>query len=510
MMRPLCIVGGWALVSIYTACGATHAQDLNEPLKALSEFIAKRDCNSSNCHGSKVPEERLAKRAGDLWELYDPHSNAYLSLRTDQSLAIVRQLWTGADSQSLSVDTPEYQRFLEINCVSCHASEMAPATQRLAGVDCQSCHGSASAWDDSHLLQSWRDKKEKRFDEILPEHPSAKGRVNTSSPWTLAKVCGSCHVGDMNRAGDIQFDDGSAVPKQHREVSHRLMAAGHPPTYFEFGHYLRRYPKHWSDQDKIAGQKSFETANSESPSPIAGRELNTWRIGKIVNAHQRLDLLANRLNLAEWPEFTEHRCTSCHHPLNLTTETENRRLSNPYAQWDGWYLEQVDLALALTRTNPENTSGDSAISISSDLWNQHYKNLKGLLLNPLAAHQGESKSRIEREIKALQGILEQVIEKQLPLIEPSDLQKVRVDWAGRLPQAASVASWESAVQIQLAAMALGHHKNPAGEYPPFGKQAWDLPHANWKRSEPLPYAASSAFDWQRFYEQLQELKKSLD
>ena len=92
MMRSLCIVGVWTLISIYTVSGATHAQDSNEPLKALSEFIAKRDCNSSNCHGSKVPEEPLAKRAGDLWELYDPHSNAYLSLRTDQSLAIVRQL----------------------------------------------------------------------------------------------------------------------------------------------------------------------------------------------------------------------------------------------------------------------------------------------------------------------------------------------------------------------------------------------------------------------------------
>jgi hypothetical protein len=140
-------------------------------------------------------------------------------------------LWSNQDAPPENVDHPKYRQFLEDHCVACHASENSPLAQRTSGVDCQSCHGSQLAWDTSHYpenSQKWTKANRAAFFKNNKREP-----IDTQSPWILARVCGSCHVGQLNRSGVIPFDDQSSLPVQQREVSHQLMAAGHPPTYFE-------------------------------------------------------------------------------------------------------------------------------------------------------------------------------------------------------------------------------------------------------------------------------------
>ena len=473
--------------------------------KAKSDFFVPQSCNGGNCHGSKVDRAELWNRSGDIWLIHDPHRTAYDSLLTPESLEIVRRFWSSPEGPPAATQDPEYRRFLEANCVACHASELAPISQRELGVDCQSCHGSASVWGDSHYSATWQALKAERFKD-----PSASGRINTESQWVTAQVCGSCHVGQMGREGSIEFDDQSKVAIEQREVSHRLMAAGHPPTYFELGHFLRRYPKHWWDQDNVADPGLSKDPRQADPSPIAGRSLDTWRIGKIVNAKQRLELLGNRLGKPEWPELTEHRCTSCHHPIDSPLKQgqgkEGRRIKEPFAEWDGWYLEQVDLALAITEfpisAGPVAPADPFQKPLVQD-WIKHRAELQALLLHPLALHNNGSQDAVRLHCNAMLEILSGVITSELPLVDldPVALRdQLKKAWAQRIASSVESMSWESAVQVKLAAQAI----DPAMDHP---VQDWDLPKQMWKRAESMPYKASRKFDWNKFYEQVQEQNK---
>jgi len=290
------------------------------------------------------------------------------------------------------------------------------------------------------------------------------------------------------------------------------MAAGHPPTYFEFGQYLRRYPKHWWDEDladlATPNSRSSSSTHPSTEHPLPGRSLDTWRIGKIVNAKQRIELLENRLGKDEWPELTEHRCTSCHHPLEANRPIDGRE-SFPFAPWDGWYLEQVDLALAITQTGSEQSETSPFDSDRIGLWNKHLTQLKQLLENPVFAHQQSSTEQAREHLKVLKKQLDDVIEQELPMLEQKKIKQVSAQWINITERDISKASWESAVQIKLAAQALAYAANHASSYPTIEQDTWDLPISSWSRSQSLPYKSSENFDWKQFNERFSELKSIL-
>jgi hypothetical protein len=190
------------------------------------------------------------------------------------------------------------------------------------GIDCQVCHGPAAAWGDAHYAGATLELGPKRF-ENTP-------RVNLESLRVRAQVCSSCHVGQLNRGGELR----------DREVDHRLMAAGHPAMYFDFENYLERYPKHWDVKAEDARLGEF---------PAHKR----WRTGKWVTARVRLELLHDRAQRRaiqgkranpppfDWPEFTEWSCTSCHHELL----PDSWRKAGPKigrATWDDWYTPPME------------------------------------------------------------------------------------------------------------------------------------------------------------------------
>jgi hypothetical protein len=245
---------------------------------------------------------------------------------------------------------------------------------------------------------------------------------------------------------------------------------------------------------------------------ISGSSLEAWRVGKIVNALQRLELLEHRLGLPEWPEFTEHRCTSCHHPIDPPDRSVSR-FKRSTAQWDGWYLEQVDLALELTQTTHTPSGSPPFAGGPLQKWNLARLQLQSLLANPHTIHPSNDLTEARKNIAEMKDLLAGIIEEKSPMINTQEIVKVRKEWADRLAKTASDNSWESAIQIQLAAKALANPPNPQTQVNStpssgFKKTPWDLPNRTWRPGEPTPYEASRNFDWNRFLEQLQEIQQS--
>jgi len=494
------------------------AQDTRVPPINKSDFFVQSGCDGANCHKSAVIATPIWSNAVHIWSDHDPHARAYRSLLTKDSLAIVQKLWGDAQTAPSQTDDPNYRGFLENNCASCHASELAPVSQRQQGVDCQSCHGSATVWDPSHYSSDWRVLGVNRYKD-----PSDPGRLNMESAWVAARVCGSCHIGELGRVGQVEFDDGTKAAIGQREVSHKLMAAGHPPTYFELSHFLLKYPKHWWDQDNVAAAQVSISQDDKKLSPANARSLDTWRIGKLVNAKQRLELLRNRIGKAEWPEFTEHRCSSCHHPIDVGTQKINGS-DLAFAEWDAWYLEQVDLAIAITQlpltlkleaTNSSVTEFSESKAGNSDSdsikeWNDHRSLLQKSMLDPRTIHQDTSMQlNLEKTCTAMIDFLGVIIANEYPIVDDASIALVKNAWANRVKTEPVPTSWESAVQLKLAAQAIFFHGRSDNSYPPFPLDKWDLPIDMWKRQQAMPYESSRDFDWNEFNKQLRELINSL-
>ncbi|MCY2983903.1 MAG: cytochrome c3 family protein [Planctomycetota bacterium] len=318
-------VHAFALVALLSSMRIAFGGDPDVNAHPDMQSPSITGCMTTACHGSNVPDAKNWQRAGKIWFDTDPHARAYTSLLTDTSAKIVSRLV----NKELKRTTPisdEYRQVLDAKCISCHSNENVSESQRVLGADCQVCHGSADAWGSEHYSSEWKSLGKNRFEGTQ--------RINVESIAGRAKVCASCHVGELDRKmGQNKGLD--------REVDHRLMAAGHPPMYFEFESFLRRYPIHWDTQDE-----SIELGSKLG--------MERWRVGKITTAIAKLKLLAARAErsasksaqTADWPELTEYSCTDCHHslvqPSWRSTSGSNK---STIANWDDWTVSQLDCAV---------------------------------------------------------------------------------------------------------------------------------------------------------------------
>jgi hypothetical protein len=277
-------------------------------------------CMTTACHGSNVPDTKIWQRAGKIWLDQDPHARAYTSLLTQASAKIVSRL----ANEELEPSSQAYRDLLNAQCVSCHASENAPEKDRNLGAECQVCHGSADAWGSEHYSSKWKALGSSRFDNSR--------MLNVESVASRARICSSCHIGELNRLSGLNIG-------KDREVDHRVMAAGHPPMHFDFESYMRRYPVHWDTRDETTGLGT-------------SIGIERWRTGKITAAITKLNLLAaraersasNSAKVNDWPELTEYNCTSCHHALDQPSWRQARG-ANAIADWDDWCISQLDCAV---------------------------------------------------------------------------------------------------------------------------------------------------------------------
>lgn len=270
---------------------------------ALARTMGTSRCAGPACHGQESPakDQKIRRDEYRLWNTWDPHAYAYHALEGQAAQDIIRKL--GDTGQKATA---------EPRCLVCHATPRLLAKEggdevRVHGVGCESCHGAAEHWLDRHHTEPLPDAQE--LEKL--------GMTYLREPLTLAHACVQCHAGAPARDG---------LPAQ--EVTHDLLAAGHPRLNFELTVYLANLPPHWNVAAK---------ARERGPD----FEARAWAAGQLATARTSLQLLADQAGrAAPWPEFAAHDCESCHAPLRPQTKSPGGTRF-PMSRWPYALLPEV-------------------------------------------------------------------------------------------------------------------------------------------------------------------------
>lgn len=273
---------------IVTAClawlGGTGAvlSAAAEPRK----LVGAGACTSSGCHAAPVEGHEAWQSSYTVWATRDPHARAHRVLFDPLAATIVAAL-AARDPAIAAVPAPENRA-----CVGCHAT--AGGEFAATGVSCESCHGPAGDWLVAHTLPGWKTPGNRL------------GMIDLGDPTTCARQCAGCHVGGPpTSVGAV------------REVSHDLIAAGHPRLAFELRSSKAAEPPHWRDRLGDAGSAVFVDP------------LDEWALGRAATLRAYLEQTLRQVEAAEevsrpvggsallarvWPEFTAFDCYGCHRP----------------------------------------------------------------------------------------------------------------------------------------------------------------------------------------------------
>lgn len=136
-------------------------------------------------------------------------------------------------------------------CLRCHATLPADQTEPPVdihlGVSCQACHGPGTEWNLTHQSPAWR--------LVKPGHKEAMGFADVRDPAKKAKLCISCHVGDV---------------EQGKFVIHEWYAGGHPPLpSFELSSFVAAMPIHW----RPFNEKKLDFIGRNAPPPMENATL---------------------------------------------------------------------------------------------------------------------------------------------------------------------------------------------------------------------------------------------
>jgi hypothetical protein len=279
------------------------------------EVLGAGSCSSSGCHAAAVEGHAAWESAYTVWASRDPHTRAYKVLHEPLAQQIVAAIAVRDPSR------PHPPAHENKACLGCHATERRAAMAD--GVSCESCHGPAGDWLVAHTLPGWKTKG------------NTLGMVDLADPFVCASQCGQCHIGGPPAA------DGAL-----HEVSHDLIAAGHPRLTFELRSFKAAEPPHWRDR--------FTAAAGESG------PLDEWALGRLGGLEAYLAQVAAQSTAAEqgpaearrggaagvWPEFTAFDCYGCHRPavapldhgLTAFVPPDGKRLGVPRLEPMTWSL----------------------------------------------------------------------------------------------------------------------------------------------------------------------------
>ena len=248
-MVPTAIVS-LGLVAILAPRGA-RAQ---EPAQPKDLHLGAGSCAAQACHGGASG----ARQEYKIWATRDRHSRAYEALAGERGQRIGKRL--GREP----TEAPE--------CLSCHGTtgvETAATFDKNDGVSCELCHGGAQEWLGAHVTPAWK--------KLTPPAKEARGFRDLTTPAKRAEACVGCHVGG-----------------EGRDITHAIMAAGHPPLVFDAARFLDDMPPHWSDEEDL--------------------RVATWVEGLKANAAAVLGHVERTAGDGA-PDFTVFDCYSCHHPV---------------------------------------------------------------------------------------------------------------------------------------------------------------------------------------------------
>lgn len=246
-------------------------------------LVGAGGCTSAGCHAAPVEGHAAWQSAYTVWSTRDPHARAHESLRGPLAERIVAALVARDHAH------PQPPAWENMACIGCHATARGPTAGE--GVSCESCHGPAGNWLVAHTEKGWNTRG------------NTLGMINLADAFTCAATCADCHVGG-----------GPTTDGAIREVTHDLIAAGHPRLAFELRSYKRAEPPHWHDR--------FMAATGSGPGPV-----DEWAQGRLaavahflrqVESQSQAAATGDRgLTAGVWPEFTAFDCHGCHRPAAL-------------------------------------------------------------------------------------------------------------------------------------------------------------------------------------------------
>ncbi|TWU03752.1 cytochrome c family protein [Neorhodopirellula pilleata] len=383
-------------------------------LRSDLKILGAQSCAAASCHGGPRPGSVHASvvRSNEyqMWFENDPHAQSWNTFCSPESVAMMQRLDI-LDADGEITDPAGYD-----NCLACHNStprcEVGTSraiTFRREGVGCSGCHGPSEQWIGTHSQDEWHEPA-----------VSQEGYVPMNDFLARARVCASCHIGD-----------------QDRDMNHDIIAAGHPPLRYDFATYHHRQPKHWRDA------RSNDAWTYEA---------QLWLAGQIAATDASLSLLVRRTDPVAghaWPALSSYDCSSCHHSLGFANERSPLKS-----------LNQGGVQQAVAVASRWNDSGLRFI-LHSRLQNGIAQEIDYRLLDQLDQLRNTMEASATPDVAVVH---EQVVELRRSIshwvnvvyrsISPSftsaDLAGLVVDAASRRE---SYATWESTVQLYLAAVA---------------------------------------------------------
>jgi hypothetical protein len=263
----------WAAVWLAVALAWSPAAAQPVPQYGPNRHLGVDTCKGSTCHDAATPNRgsTILQNEYPIWAQRDRHANAYKVLFNERSRRIARNLGLGAASEAKI-------------CVDCHAHNPAadkrgPQFRVADGVSCEACHGAAERWLGLHLV-SGGDRQQN----------IAAGLYPTEAPVQRARLCLSCHFGDANK-----------------QITHRIMGAGHPQLRFELDTFTAVQPAHYKVDEDYVKRK-----------PRGLGAVQVWAVGQAMAVSELMAAVADprRNRDGIFPELVLFDCQSCHHPMS--------------------------------------------------------------------------------------------------------------------------------------------------------------------------------------------------
>ena len=240
--------------------------DKPDPVVERNVHFGAGSCAAQACHGGSTATRAEYK----TWIEKDRHSRAFAVLGSDLGKRI---------GERLGLDPTKSDR-----CLNCHGTtgvETADTFDPTDGVSCEQCHGGAERWLGPHAAPGFKDRD--------PAEKERLGLRDLTTPAARAKLCVTCHV-----AGE------------GRDITHDIMAAGHPPLVFEAAHFLRSMPPHWVDEKDRRGEEWVEGLRASAVASLG-------HVARMADASNGV------------ADFTVFDCYSCHHPIYAGSVYEKRK-----------------------------------------------------------------------------------------------------------------------------------------------------------------------------------------
>lgn len=290
---------------------AALAHKLTTESYAMSaKYVGPGSCAASSCHGGIQPRNttKVLQNEYSTWIVQDRHSRAYAALLEPRSVRMAKILNIGPPQKAHE-------------CLVCHAldvpsAQMARPIDLSDGVSCESCHGPASKWLGPHV------QMDASYSDMVK-----LGLIDNRNLVIRAKNCLTCHLGS---------------PTQ--EVTHEMLAAGHPDLTFELDSFQSIEPPHWVEWAQGQPKPGVDSLYG----------VRIWSVGQIVQLRQSLLKLVRDVNSNHWPEYTDMNCFSCHHPLTSSANSwrqavgyNGRRPGNPSYNMSRYivfelFLDEID------------------------------------------------------------------------------------------------------------------------------------------------------------------------